>query len=788
MNGPKRSTQWVLAASAAVALIMVLGVSIAPAVQSLRSGTDGSASSGFVPFAVTIGNPTPSQPAADIGQAISFAAPTPTGGTGPYTLIWGWDTNLGCTPPTGTTISCDPTNFGSLEVDLEACDSTLVCSSGSSIFYPVYSDPTTSLPVGTLSEIDVGQVVTFSTSPSGGLGPYTYYWFDDFPLGDCPPSGTNSLTCTPTASSTFIVGVDVFDANGKEGGGSTISYTVDPALTTTTPVAVPGSIDLGQSVTFSTTTSGGLAPYSWAWFETLGITIPCTETDTATTSSVDCASASAGSTDVFVDVSDANGNQIQSDYLPFTVYAGPTTTVPSPSQPGADVGQTITFSTSPSLGSGFYTTFTWGESSGSLGCALVNAASITCTPTAIGTYQVTVKVTDTNGGSSSYETSAGLLVSSEPTASGPVPELPVASQPSADVGQLIQFSSAVIGGLAPYTYVWYGLPTGCVTSSNDPFSCTPTGTGTFSVYVVVTDANKYVVTSGSLSYTVDPALVVTLAASEHSVDQGQSVTFTATANGGLGPYSYAWNNLPSGCSGTSAVITCDPATSSTSIYVEVTDANDNSVNSGTVAVTVFLDPSIGTPTANHPGADRGELVSFTAAASGGLTPYSYVWYGLPTGCATSNVDPISCTPTGTGTFSVYVVLTDANGWVVTSGTLSFKVSYPLDVDTPTANHNPGHIGQTIVFTVPATTSGKAPYTYTWNGLPGGCVSANAAKITCKPTGPTGTYHISVTSTDANGAVVTGHSLTFRLWKALSSAPAATGGLASNSIAQMRFGE
>jgi len=559
-------------------------------------------------------------------------------------------------------------------------------------------------------------------------------------------------------------------------------------LTAGAPTDSVSSVDYGQSVTFTAHPSGGTGTYpTYTWS---GLPSGCTGITTISPVCTPTTGAGPYSVDYTVTDSDASTSG-SSPTLAFTVYADPTTTTPVATPTAIDLGQSVSFSTSPSLGSGFYTTFTWGESSGSLGCALVNAASITCTPTATGTYQVTVKVTDTNGGSSSYETSADLVVSSDPTASAPVPETPVALQPSADVGQLIEFYSSVSGGSGSNTYVWYGLPTGCVTSSNDPFYCTPTGTGTFSVYVVVTDSNKYAVTSGSLSYTVYSTPSTTSPVANHaSVDLTQSVTFSTTSSGGLTPYSYTWSGLPTGCvTADVAFLTCTPTGTGTFfVSVHFVDANGYNIYTGSLSFTVYLAPSIGTPTANHPGADRGELVSFSALGSGGAAPFSYVWHGLPTGCSSSNVDPISCTPTGTGTFSVYVVLTDANGWVVPSGTLSFTVSYPLDVDTPTANHNPGHVGQTIVFTVPATTSGKAPYTYTWNGLPGGCVSANAAKITCKPTGPTGTYHISVTSTDANGAVVTGHSLTFRLWKALSTAPVAPGGLAPDAIAQMRFGE
>lgn len=450
-----------------------------------------------------------------------------------------------------------------------------------------------------------------------------------------------------------------------------------------------------------------------------------------------------------------------------------TTSTPVATPSSIDLGQTTTFSTSPSGGNGFYSTFTWGESSGLLGCVLANAASISCTPSATGTFQVTVKVTDTHGDSSPFETSADLVVSADPSTTFPFPSIP-----SADVGQSVTFSTSTSYGLTPYSYVWHDLPTGCSTSNVAALVCVPTGTGTFPLYVIVTDANHYSINSGTLDYTVDPTLTVGVQESVHSVDLGQVATFTATASGGVGPYGYVWHNLPGGCSGSTASITCSPTTSSLSIYVVVTDGNGNSITSGTLALNVFADPTIEVPIPSGPGADVGQKVLFSTTANFGATPYSYVWHGLPKGCTSKDVNVLACTPTTAGTFSVYVVLTDANGYEVTGGSLTFVVSHSLDIHTPGVNKNPAHLGQTVTFIVRASSMGKGPYTYSWSGLPGGCVSANSLTITCTLTGSTGTFHVSVTTTDANGASKTSAKLTFKVEPKLAvpsnGAPAAGG--------------
>jgi YVTN family beta-propeller protein len=48
-------------------------------------------------------------------------------------------------------------------------------------------------------------------------------------------------------------------------------------------------------------------------------------------------------------------------------------------------------------------------------------------------------------------------------------------------------TSTVVGGTSPYTFVYTGLPTGCLTGNTAQLSCEPTGTGSFQVTVSVTD-------------------------------------------------------------------------------------------------------------------------------------------------------------------------------------------------------------------------------------------------------------------------------------------------------------
>jgi len=55
------------------------------------------------------------------------------------------------------------------------------------------------------------------------------------------------------------------------------------------------------------------------------------------------------------------------------------------------------------------------------------------------------------------------------------------------LGASTTLTTSTAGGTAPYSYVYTGLPMGCVTSSTVDLSCTPSVSGTFTVTVNVTD-------------------------------------------------------------------------------------------------------------------------------------------------------------------------------------------------------------------------------------------------------------------------------------------------------------
>jgi len=160
------------------------------------------------------------------------------------------------------------------------------------------------------------------------------------------------------------------------------------------------------------------------------------------------------------------------------------------------------------------------------------------------------------------------------------------------VGQSVNFTSTVNGGTPPYNYQWYlnNNPVSDATTSSWAF--TPTATGSFTIYLNVTDNLGNSAKSNETIVTVAPQLSVSISPTSASILVGRSVTFTSTVSGGYTPYSYQWylNGNPVS-SETSASWTFTPTTSGIyHVYLKATDAKGNLAQSDTARITVATIP------------------------------------------------------------------------------------------------------------------------------------------------------------------------------------------------------
>jgi PKD repeat protein len=225
-----------------------------------------------------------------------------------------------------------------------------------------------------------------------------------------------------------------------------------------------------------------------------------------------------------------------------------------------------------------------------------------------------------------------------------------------------QFTASASGGTTPYTYAWDfgdGTNTSGLTDSIDHVY---EEAGNYSATVVVTDAAGVAVPATDRIDVVLP-LLATLSVSATQVTAGQSVSFSAAASRGLGPYSYSWSNLPPGCSSQNlSVLPCVPTgAATTEVTVTVHDAVGESAAAskflqvyGAIVASARASPATET-TCNGP-----LTVNFTSAVEGGIGPYTYSW-NFGDGSPTSPMaDPVHTYNPPSETYQVGLTVKDAD--------------------------------------------------------------------------------------------------------------------------------
>lgn len=294
----------------------------------------------------------------------------------------------------------------------------------------------------------------------------------------------------------------------------------------------------------------------------------------------------------------------------------------------------------------------------SAGGGLITTAS---KPVTAGVYAVVVTVTGRDGKADS--TSFTWTVAQVPALTSP------GAQRSTIGTTITPLAIIAVGGLRPLKWSAPLLPAGLfINTATGVITGAPTSVGTRTVVVTIVDAgvpgrsasvtfNWQIYSQVSL-YNPGPQSI----ASNTDVGQG---AFAFYASGGLAPYVFRADNLPTSLSLNTATgaVTGDIIGTRYIVTAYVTDSLGD-VDSIIVLLTVTPygnDLRVTTP--NPAGPDRSTAVNTTptvvnAVAAGGTTPYTWTASGLPPGLTLGTNGVISGKPTTKGSYVVSYTVTD----------------------------------------------------------------------------------------------------------------------------------
>jgi len=261
-----------------------------------------------------------------------------------------------------------------------------------------------------------------------------------------------------------------------------------------------------------------------------------------------------------------------------------------------------------------------------------------------------------------------------------------------------------------------------------------------------------------------PAISVSLTPSaQTTIDQGQSLNFTATVANDTSGSGVTWSMSGTSCSGT-ACGTFSNKTATSATYNAPTTVSANmtvtvmatSVTDTTKSVTspVIVTPAPSITTTSLASGTVGTAYSATLQASGGagtLTWSLASGSSLPAGLSLSGTGTISGTPTAAATTTFTVKVTDSSGAQGGAASATQKLSLtinPIALTITTTSLADGVAGTAYTASLAASGgTGAISWSVTTGKLPAGLTLSGAGDISGTPTAA-GTTNFTVTATDS----------------------------------------
>ncbi len=610
---------------------------------------------------------TSSQNPTDSGKTVEFLS-SPGGGTAPYNYTWSADGSTYYTKDINVTFS----SSGTYTIDLTVKDATGY-SVSTSLSQTVNSDPTVSAS-SNVSSADINYPIEFSSSPSGGTGPYTYSWV----LNGNVVSTSEDFSYSFSTSGSYTLTVTITDSVG-----TTTSASVTVTIHNNPSISISSSqnpADVGNSVTFSSTVSGGTGTLTYSWLVN-GV-------QQSTSPSFSYSFSSAGTYYINVTVVDSDGHSA-SYSLKEIVNPDPSVVIHASHNP-TDTGIAVNFTSSISGGTPGYA-YSWtinGEN--------YSTSYVDYTFTLPGTFSVSLQITDRNGNTASDQIEE--VVNADPTV------VVDAQYTRVDQGVNDTFYADVSGGSSPFNYTW--SLGGQVLNYSQEFHLNFTSLGTYTINLTLVD---------SLGKTTSASIVVTVIKKPSAAIEGSNETDVSTStywegygSYGTAPYEYYWyiNGV-----NTSSGLYLDysfPKAGTYNISLLIIDA-DGAKAKAYMDISVNPLPSISISSSVDT-TDIGTSIVFSSSISGGSPFYNYTWRISSLGFV-GYQSSLTYDFTSPGTYNVTVEITDGSG---NSASASMTVIiHRLPAPKIKAEYSNIDVNVTDSFNSNVT-GGTAPYSYSWS--------------------------------------------------------------------------
>ena len=627
--------------------------------------------------------------------------------------------------------------------------------------------------------------VTGANNPADNFGDYCFgaqlssTWNFCFSI-------TAAAGCSPGSNLDVIVNTS---GDGESGSWSNLGCAGDPATSVNavgaccppTMSSVPTTC-VGNNGTATATPVGSSGPYDYSWANSGGTII-------STTNNVVGANTISGLAPGTYTVSITNANNCLSTNTIVVANGGVPIAVPTAgSNSPICVGGTLNLTAANIVGA----TYAW-SGPNSFGSAIQNPSIAIVTPGASGVYTVTATL-----GGCTNTSSVNVVINPLPTVTVNSPT--ICSGTTANLTANGATTYAWTGGLAgnPATtpilsgntsYTVTGTTSGCTGTAISTVTITPLPTVTVNSPTICSGTTATLTANGATTYAWsgglvgNPATTLSLSATTTYTVTGTSsgCTGTAIATVSIAPSLSVTVNSPTICSGTTATLTANGATTyvwtggltgnpATTLVLNAsttyTVTGTTTGCTGTAISTVTVTP-LPTVTVNSPTICSGTTASLTA---NGATTYTWTG-GLAGNPATTPVlsasTPYTVTGTAsgcTGTAISNVTVTPLPTVTVNSPTICSGTTATLTANGATTYTWTGGLAGN-----PATTpilSASTPYTVT--GTSSGCTGTAISNVTVTPL-PTVTVN-SPTICSGTTANLTANGATTYLW---------TGGLTGN---------